>query len=65
MTEPTRISPEVVREKVQAGSALLVCSYDDPEKCKQNHLEGGMFYGDFTSRLSSLTKGQEIIFYCA
>jgi hypothetical protein len=31
MTEPTRVSPRQVREKVLAGSALLVCAYDDEE----------------------------------
>ena len=65
MTEPTRIPPEEVRQKVQAGSALLVCGYDDSEKCSKNHLEGAMFYGDFTSRVASIPNDQEIIFYCA
>ena len=65
MSEPIRIPPETVREKIEAGSAMLVCGYDDPEKCKQNNLAGSVDYGEFTSRLPSIPKEQEIIFYCA
>jgi hypothetical protein len=65
MAEPIRISPKEARSKVQSGSALLVCGYEDPEKFGRNHLEGGIFYGELTSRLPSLSKDQEIIFYCA
>lgn len=65
MAEPVRISPEEVREKVTSGSALLVCGYDDEDKFRQNHLEGALSLSDFKSRLASLTKDQEIIFYCA
>ena len=65
MTEPIRILPEAVRQKVEDGSALLVCGYDDPDKCKQNHLEGSVDSGEFTSRLPSIPKEKEIIFYCA
>lgn len=65
MTEPIRVAPEEIRQKVEAGSALLVCGYDDPDKFRQNHLAGGMSYGDFTSRVSSIPKSQEIVFYCA
>ena len=65
MTEILRIPPEEVRQKVRAGTALLVCGYDDPEKCKQIHLEGGIFYGNLAVRQTSLSMNQEIIFYCA
>ena len=65
MDEPIRIPPEQVREKVTSNSALLVCAYDDDVKFKQMHLEGGISLGEFKSKLSSLSKTQEIIFYCA
>jgi hypothetical protein len=65
MTEPTRVSPRQVREKVLAGSALLVCAYDDEEKFKNNHLEGAISFSNFQSRLPSLSGEQEIVFYCA
>ncbi|MFC1821893.1 hypothetical protein ACFL9T_04240 [Thermodesulfobacteriota bacterium] len=58
-----RIGPEQTRQNVQSGKALLVCSYDD-EKCKPLLLEGALLRSDFESKLSSLKKDQEIIFYC-
>ena len=65
MVEPIRVSPQAVREKVTAGSALLVCAYDDEEKFRRNHLEGAISLSEFNSRLASLAKDQEIVFYCA
>lgn len=65
MDEPIRISPRETREKVERGSALLVCAYEDDEKCKQVHLEGAIFLSDFRSKLSSLPQNHEIVFYCA
>ena len=65
MTDPTRVSPRQVREKVLAGSALLVCAYDDEEKFENNRLEGAISFADFQSRLPSLSAMQEIVFYCA
>ncbi len=65
MAEPERISAQEVRRKVQSGEALLVCAYDDEEKFRNLHLEGGISFQEFQSRLPSLSKDQEIVFYCA
>ncbi len=65
MTEFIRVPPQEVRQKVESGSALLVCAYDDEQKFNQNHLEGAISLSEFKSRLASLPKDQEIIFYCA
>ena len=64
MPEPIRISVEDARRKVTAGSALLVCAYDDDDKFKNNHLEGAISLADFRAKLPSLSTDQEIIFYC-
>lgn len=64
MQEPVRISPQEARQKTTSGSALLVCAYDNEEKCSNNHLQGAIFLSEFQSRLPSLPKDQEIIFYC-
>ena len=65
MTEPSRISVEEARQKVNSGAALLVCAYDDDEKFKKNHLLGAISLGEFLAKLHSLSADQEIIFYCA
>jgi hypothetical protein len=65
MSEPVRIPPEEVKEKVTSGTALLVCGYDDVDKFNANHLEGAIAFSEFESKLPSINKDQEIIFYCA
>lgn len=65
MSEPIRISPEDASKRVLSGSALLVCAYEDNEKFRQMHLEGGISFNEFKNKVATLPKDQEIIFYCA
>jgi hypothetical protein len=65
MADVQRISVEEARRQVKANEALLVCAYDDAEKYKKVDLEGSISFSSFQSRLSSLPKNKEIIFYCA
>jgi hypothetical protein len=65
MEEPKRVSVEEVRKKVKEGKALLVCAYEDEEKFKKVRLEGAISLNEFKLRDPSLTKNQEIVFYCA
>ena len=65
MAEPERISVEEVRRKLKSGEVLLVCAYDDEERFRSMHLEGAISFQEFESRLPSLSKDQEIVFYCA
>ena len=64
MAEAPRIMPEEARQKVQSGQAILVCAYDDEEKCRQMDLEGAMHMQDLEAKLPQMDKDQEIIFYC-
>jgi hypothetical protein len=63
MAEIERISAEEAYKKAKAGQALLVCSYDDEAKCRILNLDGSISLGTFKSRVASLPKTQEIIFY--
>ena len=65
MGEVARISPAEVREKLKSGEVIFVCAYPDEEKFKSLHMEGAISFRDFESRLPSLPKDQEIVFYCA
>jgi hypothetical protein len=60
-----RIRPEETHEKMRAGTALLVCACHSDNKSKTMPLEGAIPLSVFQSRFSSLSKDQEIIFYCA
>lgn len=63
--EPTRISAREARESVRAGRAILVCGYEDDAKFETYHMDGAISFKEFQSRLPSLSKSQEIVFYCA
>jgi hypothetical protein len=63
MAEPKRITPEEVHQKLKAGKALLVCAYEDEVKFKKMHLQGAISFNEFKSKLSSLEKRREIVFY--
>jgi hypothetical protein len=65
MPEAERIGPQEVRNQVKAGTAFLVCAYDEADKCRTIHLEGAIFLDAFKSKLPSLSKDQRVIFYCA
>lgn len=63
MTDSIRVAPEEVSNKVKSGLALLVCAYEDDERFKNLRLEGAISFNEFKSKLPSLSKDQEIIFY--
>jgi len=64
MAEPERISPEEAYKKLETGTALLVCAYDDEDKFKRMRLKGAISLSALKSKLPSLPKDQEIVFYC-
>ena len=59
-----RIEPADAHRMVKAGSALLVCAYDDPAKFRAMHLEGAISLAELNARLDSTDKGRGLIFYC-
>jgi len=63
MIEPKRVSPEEVYQKMKLGKVLLVCAYEDEAKFKMMQLQGAISFNEFKSKLPSLTKDQEIVFY--
>ena len=65
MSEPLRVTPQEVYQKLKLAELLLVCAYDDEEKFRMMRLEGAMSLSEFRSRLPELPKNQEIVFYCA
>lgn len=63
MNDIPRISPREARERVRAGTSLLVCAYDNEDKFNAIRLEGALSLRDLRERENSLPKDQEIIFY--
>ncbi len=64
MAEPERITPEEAYQKLRAGKTLLVCAYEDDAKFKMMQLQGAISLSEFKTKLPSLPKDGEIIFYC-
>lgn len=65
MADVPRIGVPEARRKVEAGEALLICAYPEEAKCRSMRLEGSITLSELQSRLPSLPKNQELIFYCA
>jgi hypothetical protein len=65
MADIERISVEEAHGKAKAEQALLVCAYEDEAKCRMVNLDGSISLTSFQSRVASLPRTQEIIFYCA
>jgi hypothetical protein len=47
------------------GEVMLVCAYDDADKCRQTGIEESIPYSDLKDRLDSIPKSQELVFFCA
>lgn len=65
MAQVSRITPEETYQKLRAGKALLVCAYDSEEQFRSLQLAGAISLPDFRAKFPSLSKDQEIVFYCA
>jgi hypothetical protein len=63
MADIERISVQQAHAKSKSNQALLVCAYEDEAKCRMVNLEGSVSFASFKSRVNSLPKSQEIIFY--
>ncbi len=64
MAEPKRITPEEVHQKLETGKVLLVCAYEDESKFRKMRLQGAISFNEYKSKFPSLSKDQEIVFYC-
>lgn len=64
MSNPARISVQDARARtLSANPPLLVLGYEDDARFMLFHLEGAIPFSEFKSRLPSLPKDREIIFY--
>lgn len=65
MSEITLVTATEAHARAKSGSALLVCAYDSDDKFSNVHLEGAMPLSEFQTRLNTIERDKEIIFYCA
>lgn len=61
-----RITPQEARRQLDSNAnALLICAYDNEEKCRSNHLSGAISLAEFQAREETLPRSTTLIFYCA
>jgi len=63
MADIKRVTAQQAHAKIETNQALLVCAYEDDAKCRMFNLEGSISFTSFKSRVQSLPKSREIIFY--
>jgi len=59
-----RIDVHRARQQVDAGEGLLVCAYEDEDKCRKMALEGAITLSGLRACQQRLRTSDEIIFYC-
>jgi hypothetical protein len=60
------VQPEAVWKRLrEGGDTLLVCAYEDEQKCRANLLEGAITLADLQQRLPALDAKRNLVFYCA
>lgn len=65
MSKTRSIDPQTARDKVRSREAILVCAYDDEDKCRELRLDGALTLTQFLHTLDDRDRRDEIIFYCA
>ena len=60
-----RVGAGEARRRVAEGRAVLVCAYEDEEKCRRLKLEVAHTLRELEAGMATLARSQEIIFYCA
>jgi hypothetical protein len=63
MSDVTRIEPRHAYRHVQDQDALLVCAYDDRQKCESLALASAIDLAELEDRKDRIDPGREIIFY--
>lgn len=63
-SEPPRLAPRAVRERVLAGEALLVCAYDSPVSFPKFPLPGAIPLERLRALEPGLERDTELVFYC-
>lgn len=64
-TSAPRISVDEAYDKVSSGEALLICAYDDDEKCLSMAIAGSITRNHFEREKGRIDPDREILLYCA
>jgi hypothetical protein len=59
-----RVSVAEARKRLSSSDALVVCAYEDQDKCEKIRLAGALTYNELKAMETSLSTARELIFYC-
>ena len=63
---PERISADSVQQAISSGEdVLLVCAYEDEEKCRNAYLEESITLKQLQSELDDMQRDRQLVFFCA
>ena len=62
---PERISVSEAREKMDRQDALLVCAYEDREKCRSFGIEESISHPELEEKADTLSPSRHLVFFCA
>lgn len=60
----TNTTPEQAKHDAEIADALIVCAYDNEQKCRKNRIAGALTLGELRDRESDLSMQRPLIFYC-
>lgn len=58
------VGVDKAKELVEQDDALLVCAYDDDEKCKKLGVDESIPMSGLQSRLGDVPKSRPLVFFC-
>jgi len=53
------------KELITEGDGLLVCAYDDEDKCRSFDIDESITMSELQSELDDLPKSRPLVFFCA
>lgn len=59
------VNAQEARKQIEQGDALLVCAYDDEEKCSKLNIDQAMPMSRFRDKLDDIPKSRPLVFFCA
>jgi len=62
--EVPRVAPDRAWRMVQDEDALLICAYDDEDKCSDFSLPGSISADALRERRNALERDRRLVFYC-
>lgn len=62
---PDRLQADEVKRRAQSEDSLLICAYNDTEKCNKFGIENAIAYPEIKDKLDSLPKSTHLMFFCA